>query len=75
MNRLSEDFDFEAVMQGYTPTPTQDCVNPIDCSACGRTVYTDSVSYESYLRTLEHDPANQFICDDCDQASIESHAH
>ena len=48
--------------------------HPLPCSACGRTIYADDAEYERYLRNLEYDPDNQFVCDRCDE-EIEAAAH
>ena len=44
------------------------------CGSCGATVYADDAGYDTYLRSIEYDPDNQFICDRCD-IDIETMAH
>lgn len=36
------------------------------CGSCGATIYADDAGYDSYLRSIEYDPDNQFTCDRCD---------
>lgn len=71
--RLREELDAEAVASRFAAVPTEGNPHPIDCSSCGCTVYADQPSYDAYIRSLEYDPANQFICDDCNEAALEEH--
>lgn len=73
MITLREELDGEIVPPRFSDEPSECNPHPIDCSACGRTVYTDKPSFESYVRSLNYEPTNQFICDDCSDAAAEEH--
>lgn len=71
MTNLREELDAEIVPPRFANGQSEYNPHPIDCSACGRTVYADKTSYDNYLRSLDCDPANQFICDDCDEEAYD----
>lgn len=39
----------------------------IDCGTCGKVYYTNNVTHENILRTIEQGLDNPFVCDDCQQ--------
>jgi len=73
MNTLRKELDAEIVPPRFSADPTEYNSLPVGCSACGRTVYADKNSYDNYVRSLVYDPANQFICDECDEAGLDEH--
>jgi hypothetical protein len=72
--RLQEELDPEIVKSRFAAARSEYNPNAIDCSACGRTVYADTSFYDSYVRSLQYDPSNQFICDECEAAAIDERA-
>ena len=73
MIKLRAELDGEVVPPRFSNGPSACNPQPIDCSACGRTVYADEPSFESYVRSLSYEPSNQFICDDCSDDVGEEH--
>jgi hypothetical protein len=71
--QLREELDAETVAPRFATTRSRSNPHPIGCSACGATVFADKTSYDSYIRSLNYDPANQFICDDCNEAALDEH--
>lgn len=74
MTDLREELDAEIVRPRFASGPTNFNPHEMRCSTCGRTVYADQTSYEGYVRSLEYDPSNQFICDVCDEAALDEHS-
>ena len=71
MTRLREEFDADSEATKFSDVPDAEHRFELVCSECGKTVFTDEATHGRFVRALELDPDNQFVCDDCGELTEE----
>ena len=67
------DADYTTGRRPFTEFRTEQNPHEITCSSCGGRVFADDAGYDHVTRALEHDPDNQFVCDQCIEDADEEH--
>jgi len=73
MYNLREHLDPDIIPPHFAREYSMNNPHAITCSACGRRMYADTNSFQTYVRSLSYDPSDQFICDDCNDAALDEH--
>ncbi len=68
MIRVREEVDADLIKTNL-PTEFETELNryELPCSVCGRLLYVDQSTLESYEKGMEYDLDNQFTCYECEQ--------